>query len=276
LAAEDLESLLAQCVAAGQAAWPGLHLDPVLFVTWLAERLPPRDRPRESLPRWHTSDLYLACACARGEGAAIRTLEETFLAKIPLWVRRLDPSPEFGAEVQQKLREKLLVATGGELPRIAEYSGLGSLEGWLRVCATRTALNLLRDRKAQPAGALDEAATLVSEADPELDYIRQRYGGEFQDALAAAAARLPPDDLNLLRLYFHDRLRVDQLAGLLRVDKSNASRRLARARQRLLAETRALLCRRLRLSETEFRSLMRVVRSQLQVSLSTLFAPPKP
>ena len=46
-------------------------------------------------------------------------------------------------DVKQELREKLLVASGA-LPRIADYLGEGPLTGWVRVSATRTALNLLR------------------------------------------------------------------------------------------------------------------------------------
>lgn len=80
----------------------------------------------------HAGDLYLACACARGVTEAIAVVESAHFARIREFVAGVETAPEQVAEIAQQLRTKLLV---GDTPRIASYSGRGSLGGWIRVAA---------------------------------------------------------------------------------------------------------------------------------------------
>src|SRR5439155_1045051 len=77
-------------------------------------------------------DLYLACALARGDAAALAELEAVV---IPAAERGLRLADDARREVMQILREKMLVRGG-----IASYDGRAPLAIWLRVCAARLAL----------------------------------------------------------------------------------------------------------------------------------------
>ena len=59
---------------------------------------------------------------------------------------RLGREPMFVDEVRQVLRTKLLVGDGAP-PKIADYSGRGPLDGWVRAAAVRAAIDLKRREK---------------------------------------------------------------------------------------------------------------------------------
>jgi len=96
----------------------------------------------------HAGDLYLACACLHGVPDALAALEREHFARIREFAASVDSSPEFVKELSQRLRAKLLVADGTDPPRIASYSGRGSLGGWIRVAAVRLARDIARSERA--------------------------------------------------------------------------------------------------------------------------------
>ena len=89
-------------------------------------------------------DTYLAAACAAGDGAAIRVLDDELVARVPAMVRRVDGSPAFAEDICQQLRIRVLVREGDAIPRIARYTGDVPLSAWMRVIALRLALNAKR------------------------------------------------------------------------------------------------------------------------------------
>src|SRR5262245_18524534 len=81
----------------------------------------------------HVSDLFLACGVCQCDRAAITYFEDEFISQIPNYILRLRVSREVSDEVQQKLREQLIMGSDGKPPKLAEYSGKGILGGLLRV-----------------------------------------------------------------------------------------------------------------------------------------------
>jgi RNA polymerase sigma-70 factor (ECF subfamily) len=76
-----------------------------------------------------------------------------------------------------------------------------------------------------------------------------------------------------------DGLTIDEIGALYRVHRATAARWLARAQVGLTKEIRAALIRTLNLQPAELRSVLRLIRSGLQVSLRSLFdgwQPPEP
>src|SRR5262249_26812555 len=138
----DVDAALDAIVVAAQRAWPEVALDGARFVRHIAERLPAQVALPEALAGLHANDLYVACACADGNAAAVAIFEREYLARVVASAARVNRSPDFVDEVRQRLRERLLV---GAAPRIADYNGSGPLAGWVRVAVIRTALNLRRD-----------------------------------------------------------------------------------------------------------------------------------
>lgn len=247
--------------AVGRAAWPKVVLAKEDF----------REQLARHADRGHVADLYLACAVAKHDRAAVAYFEERFMARVPEYVLRIRVDREIVEEVQQKLRETLLMGTGGKPPKIAEYSGKGALGGWLRVTAVRTALNHVRDRKSGVPGASVVPIDDISLAgDPELAYVKEHASDLFVDAFKRVLADLDANERTILRLHYIDGLTMDQLAHLYKTPRSTIARRVAEARERILAATETLLRDERRLSPSAVASVIRGAKSRLEVTITRL------
>jgi RNA polymerase sigma-70 factor (ECF subfamily) len=265
--------VLAALYAAGREAWPRVPLAEEDFLRHLAERLPSGDTGGV-LAAVHAADLYLACACARGEPAAHEALERHVLPKAAAAVGRLKDTGVEAAEVLQHLRERLLVSEGGRAPRVAEYQGNGPLAAWLRAAAVRTALNLRRAQgrraRAEEDAEAEPLAVGTGGGDLELEYLRRSHREDFHAALAGALAALPARERTVLRLHVVEGLALERIGAMYQTHKSTVSRWVAKAREDVLAGARQRLAERLRLSPGELHSLMRAVHSQLDLSLPSM------
>jgi RNA polymerase sigma-70 factor (ECF subfamily) len=263
LSNDGLETLL----AAGQAAWPEVKLDGQRFAAHVRARL-----SDEQLARAHASDLYLACACLAGDAAALAALEACYISQVGSFISRIDSSKSFVDEVAQILRQRLLLARPGQLPRLAEYSGQGALASWLRVAAVRLAIDLKRGCRAGEVHLEEPAASVLaaSSPDPVAELARARYAVQFRQAFAEALGSLDGRARTLLKLHFLDGLNIDKIGQLYSVHRATAARWLADIRASLADEVQSRLERRLRLRAGEFGSLLGVVRSQMNVTLSRI------
>lgn len=259
--------LVQQALARGREAHPQIAAADVLLAPLLARQLSGEGPTGEA----HLADLFLSCACAAGDPAALRELDLTISSGVRRWVARIDNSPSFADDVAQALRERLLIGSTEGGPQIAAYSGRGPLGGWLRVAAVRTALNqrTFSERTQAREAAAELSAT--PSGDPELDFLREQHRASLEEALREAVQSLPRDDRTLLRLNLLDGLSTERLAALLKVHKATAARRLLKVREAVLLATRRLLADRLRLNAREFDSLLGAVRSRLDLSLRDLF-----
>jgi RNA polymerase sigma-70 factor (ECF subfamily) len=261
LADAELEPILAQLLERGRARWPQLALAPDL----LAGEIGARAQTLDALRALHAEDVHLAIACVRGVRGAHEAFEEECLGarRLIAALRRIDPSPAFVDDVRQAVREKLFVPAPGH---IVEYSGRGALAAWTRVTAVRVALRL----RPKPQADEETAEEKATGGDPELRFLRARYGAQFKEALVASFARLDDEQHNLLRLHLVEGLGTAQIAALFGLDRSTIKRRLAGCRETLLTQTQALLRERLGLSPDSFHSLARLLASQLDVSVQRL------
>lgn len=268
---DALERTLADLHARGHRAFPDVGLNAADLAAYAGERARPLVAAHEAVGELHAEDLFLACACAHALPAALRAFDRTLIAKIPTYLRKLRPSSELVDETRQALLERLFVPSAGQPPKIAQYSGRGALEGWVRVAALRVALDLLAERR--PA-AFDEDAALAGAVapsnEPDLLFVKAAYRGPFLAAFRESLAELPRRDRALLRLAFVERLTPERIGKLYDVHRTTAMRWLDAARAAVLARTRAILVERLRLSPSECDGLVEAVRSNLDVTLSSL------
>jgi len=249
----------------GRAAWADVQLGADTFAAHVL-------RLGAEVDREPHSDLYLACACAHDDAAAHAAFDRAFLSEIGKHIRRIDPAGELIDEVQQLLRERLLVARAGERPRIAEYSGRGPLAAWVRVAAVRVAVDLRRKRGTDPAALGDAEHLAAADLDPETALIRARYQRDYETALREALAELSAKQRNLLRMHFVDGMTVDRIGVAYRVHRATAARWIVDLRRQLLDATYHRLGARLHLSPAEFASLTAIVRSELHLSLGGLLS----
>ena len=265
----DLEVRLWDLVAEARNSWPAIEVDPALFVTWVGSRLQDDREPIEALASVRASDLYLACACAQGDPAALSAFEK-FVAEIDLALARMRVDRAQVEEVKQLVRQKLFVAPSRDKPvKIADYSGRGDLRRWVRAIAVRTCLNQMRKGKRELLMKDDKvlAGVAHSDDDPELAYMKEKYRTEFRDAFLSALGSLTDRQQNLLRYHHVDELNIDEIGAIYRVHRVTAYRWLEKAREALVNQTHKQLRAKLNVEATEFDSILRMIRSQLHLSL---------
>jgi RNA polymerase sigma-70 factor (ECF subfamily) len=258
VAPRELEVILESLVEESRAAWPDVQVRAEEFVGYLAARVSPDQSIRDALRSLHVTDLYLACACAAGNAKAIAALEAHYISKlVPTLARKADSDND---EVAQRLRVRTLVGDGQSRPKIASYSGRGPLGKWIRISATRLAVDLRR--LATPI--LDAAhGADATASDAERSYVVQRYGDEFVKALESALAQLTKRERALLHLHFLEELTVAQIAARQGVSARTVQRRLAAAEKQIVKNLEALVAQRLELSSSQMESLLPDVESEL-------------
>lgn len=278
-AVEELASRLTALYYEGQRAWEGLLIAPRLvggFVGQTIAATPPSGELglRTRLERLQAADLYLAAGCFFQDELALARFEEAHLGLLRGVVRRhLDP--RFTEDdLLQLLREKLFVGSEEAPPRIVRYAGEGPLSSWLRITATRTCLDKLRRGVQQKREHGDRDTALYNAAalddDIELGFLKREYRGHFADAIELAFGRLESSHRHLLRQQLLHGLSIDQIGALYHIHRSTAARRLAKARQQLLAQTRDALIHKLKISDDEFESIMHLIQSRLDLSIQRL------
>lgn len=254
---------------AGQLAWPGLKLSREAF----AERLQRLEVDPQDLAA-RGSDLYLAAACAAHEPAAVFLFERAFLVPVPRQLGRVALRDHEEDELRQQLRVKLLV---GPQAKIAEYRGSGPLGAWVRVCALRLALDLKlapEVSKRADGRALDALVGSSPEAESLLD--TEQHREVFQEALKESLDMLSSREKTLLRLHFIDGMTIDALGVLFCVHRATAARWLVAIRTRVMDHLRERLSKQLGTSPSEAQSLVRLLRSQAQVSIDRLLGDEAP
>ncbi|HKA86033.1 MAG TPA: sigma factor-like helix-turn-helix DNA-binding protein [Haliangiales bacterium] len=211
-------------------------------------------------------EVFLAYACALGDEAAIGALDRRYLAGVARALQR-GRSHEIVADAVQQLVATVLLPRRGRPPEIADFTGSGPLAGWLRIVALRILLRLeRRDRRAAP---IDLArAPVPPPDDPEFAYLRRRYNAALQEALADAWSAMAPETRVLLRLRYRDGVGIDEIAAMENVHRATAARRLRRAEDLLTEQARALLRTRLGASDLDIDSMVRAIRSRIEISLS--------
>ncbi len=254
-----------ELAVAAAATWPSVRVPSGAFADRLTALAAATERPLSSL---HASDLYLAHACALGDAAAVAALDSQYLRALTPALRRLGLEASAIDETLQIVREELLVTAIGRSAGILDFSGAGHLAGWLRTVTTRTAL---RDRRRpHRSEELVDGMHSSPDDDLELAYMKKTYGAAFARAFAVAIDALPVEDRLLLKQRWGHRLGVVELGRLYGVNAGTISRRVAAVRERLFARTRDAMSSELRVGETELASILRLIESQLEVSLSAL------
>jgi len=269
----ELAAVLTERTARARAAWPSVALDDDRFERAVAARL--GEAPTAAvLAALHTDDLWLACACADGDAAALAAFEAHCGPTIERAIATAGIPTAERADLVQVVRQRLLVAPVDGPPRIATYSGRGSLVSWARVVATREAMRALPRTARELAAEDEELARVVAPSDdPELGYLKRLYREELKQALAAAVDALDDRDRLLLRQHLIDRVGIDQLAAQHAVHRATVARWIEAAREAVVAATQRELLRRLRLTRSELASVLHLIRSDLDVSLPRVLSP---
>jgi RNA polymerase sigma-70 factor (ECF subfamily) len=266
---EALEEALAQALARARTACPGIGLDEATFAAEVGKRVPPDKGPLEALGEMHVGDIYLAVACAAGDGAALAELERRHGQEMRSTVTRMGFSASVADETLQVMRSELFVPAQGKPPRVLNYAGASELRSWLRAVAARTGLRV--GRGAGPkTSELHEAVTKAADDDVEMEYLKRTYGELFQEVFVEALAAMAAGDRLLLKQRYRHEMSIEDLGSLYGVHASTISRRVTDTRERLLISIRDGMMRRLKVGRAEVSSILRLIQSRLDLSLSSV------
>ncbi len=162
-----LEAVLGRLYWDGCAEHPEIRLDPSIFGTHIAGCNTPLADRGSALP---AGDLFLACAALSGDQKAILKLRQLSLPPIRSYLRRVELPASTLDDITQELSERVLFA-GQEpdrIPRLARYSGTGSLRSFIGVTARRLALMRCR-RESVAARAVARAAAEVNALSDDIE-----------------------------------------------------------------------------------------------------------
>lgn len=248
----------------GERQWPRVMLSFESFEqhclrAFGAERV--FDGPREA------ADLYLCFACIDGNTEALRIFESEGVEVARVAIAGIDRDRDFVQEVLQDVWEKLLL---GPQAKILQYAGRGPLKGWIRVAATRAALDRCRSRGAHAKRQVELSEQLAMQApNPESFLARERFAPAFQAALRRAVGSLASRDRNVLRMHVTGGCNIDEIGRAYNVNRATAARWIERARSCIYASVRSeLRVEHGKLTESEFKSLAHLLESQLELQLS--------
>jgi RNA polymerase sigma-70 factor (ECF subfamily) len=261
----SVESAVRLMYLEGQRKWPRVQLAFDAFESHCG-RLFTAEESEEVSP--DAADVYLCCACAAQEAEALRSFESEGTSVATAAISRIDRDPDFVQETMQEVWDKLLL---GPDAKVAQYSGRGPLKAWIRVTATRVALDRCRSRGQVAARHVELSDRLAAQdQSPESFLTRARFGDEFQRALQRAVAALSAQERNVLRMHVAGQCSIDEIGRAYNVHRATAARWIERARADIYEAVRRDLCssRHAQLTESEFKSLAHLIGSELELNLS--------
>jgi RNA polymerase sigma-70 factor (ECF subfamily) len=261
--ADALEAKLTDLCLRGRAAHPTFTIDDETFVAHLRLCAAPVGDGRTTL---QAEDLFLACACLRGDAAALAHLRAMGYPVLQRYLSRIRDAGAIFEEVEQRVWNAVLV---GEPPRLATYSGRGPLGAWIGVTAQRMALMELRHERAERRARQEVAAHgRLADDSPELGVIKDQFREQFQRAIAGALETLDDRQRMLYRMHLVDGLPLDTIAKAYRVHGATIGRWLEAARQQVIEEAKRRLAEELPIESSEFESLARLLISDLDLNMS--------
>jgi RNA polymerase sigma-70 factor (ECF subfamily) len=215
----------------------------------------------------NAADFYLCCACASTQSEACELIERQARDVLIGAIGRVNSDPEFIQDTLQAFWERLLADNAA---RLVGYSARGPLNAWLRVSASRFAVDRLRAerRHVHYRSELLEAIT-EGGSGPESKLLRARFAGGFRSALARAFKGLSPRDRNVLRLSIGGQLSVDGIGRAYGVHRATAARWLVQAKTKVFEFVQSELAgENAKLTETEMNQIAHLMGQELDFSLS--------
>jgi RNA polymerase sigma-70 factor (ECF subfamily) len=271
VAASALEPVVAEMARRARTAWPDLRVNLAAFFAHVGAHWPDEGRgTAASFAALEVEDLYLAFACTQDDARALRAFERELEGELRAAFEKLRIDPARRDDARQQLWEKLFV--GAPRPRILDYSGRSRLKFWFRVTVLRALLDDVRSQK-RSRERLDEDLLLgaaSSDPNPEIEHLKRLYREQFNSAFEAAVKALRPEDRNMLRSSYAQRMTIDQIAAAFGIHRATAARRVNSARDNLLRETRRRLSEQLKLSSRELDSMFKLIESRLDLSVGRL------
>lgn len=209
----------------------------------------------------HADDLCLVVACEHGDEGAWCDLMTGYGATVLQEARRLTRREDTADELAGSIWAELYGLRGDEAGRVsgklAYYSGLGSLGGWLRAVVRQMFVNNYRqhirltqlseetDLNSQMSGGgrIEDGPRQVCFENPERSLQSRQVNTHIHAALSKAIQTLDSEDRLLLALYHFDDLCMEEVGKVLGVHQATISRRLTKLHLQLRRHLKGILRR---------------------------------
>jgi len=213
------------------------------------------------------ADLYLCCACVQKQPLAQRTLEREATEVVRGAVSKVHRDSEFIRDTLQDFWRRVLV---GPDAKIHAYRAQGPLHAWLRIAAMRLAIDRLRSQQAVRTREAELGDSMAEQAfGPESSLTLARFHEPFRVALRECIAALSPRDRNLLRMHVQGHCSIDQIGRVYGVHRATAARWLEQVKKQILLQVQArVVSAGPKLTDSEFRSIAKLVGAELELGLS--------
>jgi RNA polymerase sigma-70 factor (ECF subfamily) len=270
-----LSRALDEAIAEGRQAWPTLVVDTLVWVRVLAKLAPSPlaiDQPFGALL---IADHYVAFACGSGDPAAVAACDAIVVREAGFAAAGTRMHDSVRDEAIQIVRELLLSPRAGRAPAIKDYGARGPLRSWIRVAVSREMIRLAKAQNRTEPFEEQLIAAPGYASDPVLEELKTKYRAELATAFRAALDELPPRDRTLLRYQVIDGLTIDEIGAIYRVHRATSARWIAKIREELIEKTRTTMAKALGVDSEEAASIVRLVQSQLDVSVIRHLGPPE-
>lgn len=247
----------------------------------------------EFLDALHADDLCLIIACESGDENAWNDLVEGYGATVRSAARAASSNEDAAEDLAQSIWAELhglkVRGDGRAAGKLAYYSGVGSLGGWLRAVVGQLAIDQHRkqarlvqtetepemDRLSRDSHQGEQVfVTGRTSLNPEESLTNELAGADIEKALAKAIAELAAEDRLLLKLYYFDGLRLREAGAVLGVHEATASRRLSRVHSEVRQRVAAILMNEFGWTKSETDSSLAQVTARLEVDLEPLVSAP--
>ena len=178
-------------------------------------------------------DLHIASGCALGETDSTSVFHKKFADDIRRVGAKLFTDTALDDFVQTVF-ERLLVARAEHPPRICNYSGRGPLRSYVRMAASRVAIDLQRERGKQEEEAPKDLARQVAiNMDPEQTLAKAEGHERWIEALRTAIAGLDSQERRALRYRYLLGFSGARMGALLGMHEMSVPRLLKRIRSKI-------------------------------------------
>jgi RNA polymerase sigma-70 factor (ECF subfamily) len=252
----------ARAWALGKGSWPSLDLPLAGFAAFAG-----RDRRLADLSPEMISDLFLAAACAHNVSGALQTFRNRLFPVVAQAAKSYDASGPFAEEVYQHVSELMFVGGPDGQPKILNYQGEGPLASFIGTAARRVALRMATS-SARFTGEEALVHQLSQMHTQETSILKQQHRDLFNRALVMAVRQLSGRERLVLRLNLSERVSTTKIAAMYRVSQPTVSRWIQRAARTIFAKVKDLVCDELDIDTRELESLLLLVRSQIEITIS--------
>ncbi len=168
-------------------------------------------------------DTDVVQSVLQGNKTAYAILVERYQSFVFTIIHRLIPQREEAEDVSQEVFVKAYLSLAG-------FKGNSKFSTWLYTIAHTTALSHLR--KTRVSTVFAEENVMAVYADGKASTQHPQYNS-LRTAVNECIKRLPPDDAEIITLFYLAEQSIEETAAIMQIETNNAKVKLHRARQKL-------------------------------------------